>query len=432
MSQAPTKVLESRDLKGIAKFLGAPKPDGSKKQVVVLAGAGISTSAGIPDFRSPGTGLYSNLARFNLPYPEAVFAIDFFESNPYPFYALAKELAPGLYRPTPTHSFIDLLSQKGHLLKCFTQNIDTLERRAGVPPEKIVEAHGSFATSSCIDCKKPFDDERMGRIIRGEENAGKGHKARMEIPKCDSCGGLVKPDIVFFGEGLPKNFFESLPLIPKADLVIIMGTSLMVQPFASLATMAAPEVPVLLLNLERVGGIGREPTDVVHLGPCDQGVRDLCELMGWESELEDLWALTALPSPSSPSLEEASKTKAERDAELEKELEKISEAIEASLRVSDEFAEETKAELDAEKPTETPATGEVGRSKEHEVYKDGEWDEYGHHLDKLTAKIGLKQDANSDVPDTSGVATPKPRSASSSAPSESREKDTDKLEKSNP
>jgi NAD-dependent histone deacetylase SIR2 len=82
----------------------------------------------------------------NLPYPEAVFDIDFFRKTPEPFYSLAQELYPGKFRPTITHSFISLLYQKGLLLKLFTQNIDCLEREAGVPSDKIIEAHGSFAT----------------------------------------------------------------------------------------------------------------------------------------------------------------------------------------------------------------------------------------------------------------------------------------------
>lgn len=108
-------------------------------------GAGISTSAGIPDFRSPDTGLYANLARLDLPYAEAVFDISYFRNNPLPFYTLAQELFPGKYRPTITHSFIKLLHDKDLLLKLFTQNIDCLELEAGLPEDMVVEAHGSFA-----------------------------------------------------------------------------------------------------------------------------------------------------------------------------------------------------------------------------------------------------------------------------------------------
>lgn len=136
-------------------------------------------------------GLYANLERFNLPYPEAVFDICFFRRNPAPFYLLAKELAPGLFRPTPTHSFIRLLADKGLLGMCFTQNIDTLERMAGVPADKLVEAHGSFASNACIECKKPFDDAKMREAVE-----------KQTAPHCEKCGGLVKPNITFFGEGV--------------------------------------------------------------------------------------------------------------------------------------------------------------------------------------------------------------------------------------
>jgi len=106
-------------------------------------------------------------------------------------YALAQELYPGRFRPTLAHSFVRLLASHGLLHTCFTQNIDTLERRAGVPADKIVEAHGSFATQRCIDCRVPYDDEKMHRDVK-----------ERKIPRCERCGGLVKPDIVFFGESV--------------------------------------------------------------------------------------------------------------------------------------------------------------------------------------------------------------------------------------
>ncbi|RCH78880.1 NAD-dependent protein deacetylase sirtuin-2, partial [Rhizopus azygosporus] len=139
------KVLEKANLESIAKYI----KEKDVKNVIVMTGAGISTAAGIPDFRSKDTGLYHNLKSFNLPYAEA--------ENPQPFYTLAKELYPGQFLPTKTHYFIKLLQEKGILLRNFTQNIDTLERLTGLDQEYIVEAHGSFATASCIKCKNPAE-----------------------------------------------------------------------------------------------------------------------------------------------------------------------------------------------------------------------------------------------------------------------------------
>lgn len=108
-------------------------------------------------------------------------------------YTLAKDIAPGKFIPTPTHAFIRLLHEKGRLHTCYTQNIDTLERLAGVPADKIVEAHGSFASQRCIECKTSYNNQKMKLAI----NEGR-------VPRCGEkkCNGLVKPDIVFFGESV--------------------------------------------------------------------------------------------------------------------------------------------------------------------------------------------------------------------------------------
>lgn len=87
------------------------------------------------------------------------------------------------------------------MLRNFTQNIDTLERLTGLDEEYIIEAHGSFASASCIECKKPADEDQ----VREKSLAG-------QVPRCESCKGLVKPDITFFGENLPKRFFDHLPV----------------------------------------------------------------------------------------------------------------------------------------------------------------------------------------------------------------------------
>ncbi|THU97119.1 NAD-dependent deacetylase sirtuin-2 [Dendrothele bispora CBS 962.96] len=258
------------------------------KNIVLMLGAGVSTAAGIPDFRSPKTGLYANLARLNLPYPEAVFDIQFFLKNPVPFYTLAHELYPGKFRPTLTHSFIRLLHSHNLLSLCCTQNIDTLERRAGVPSEKIVEAHGSFATQRCVRCRTPFDDAKMKDFVMN-------YAQKKLIPRCGKkgCGGLIKPDIVFFGESLPPSFFSSQSVVSKADLILVIGTSLTVQPFASLSLYPVPRA---LINLDLVGDFGMRESDeereFILLGQCDDIVRELCRELGWEEELMKLWEET--------------------------------------------------------------------------------------------------------------------------------------------
>lgn len=173
-------------------------------------------AAGIPDFRSPKTGLYNNLQKYNLPYSSAVFEIDYFHKNPQPFFALSKELYPGNFRPTPCHYFIRLLHEKGLLLRHYTQNIDTLEHLAGIPSEKLVEAHGTFRTNHCTRCRAEYSMEWVKEAIFADT-----------VPTCTRCNGVVKPDIVFFGEDLPQKFY----LLPEkdfkeCDLLIIMGTSL--------------------------------------------------------------------------------------------------------------------------------------------------------------------------------------------------------------
>ncbi|KAF1848684.1 NAD-dependent deacetylase sirtuin-2 [Cucurbitaria berberidis CBS 394.84] len=314
---APPQTLSARSLEALAQYI----KDGRAKKIVVMVGAGISTSAGIPDFRSPETGLYANLARLNLPYAEAVFDISYFRNNPEPFYTLAQELYPGKYRPTITHSFVNLLHKKGLLLKLFSQNIDCLEREAGVPADMIVEAHGSFAKQSCIDCKKPYPEERMQEAIQ-----------KKWVPRCLdlSCNGLVKPEIVFFGEQLPADFFENRSLPSEADLAIVMGTSLSVHPFASLPQLCEDRTPRLLINSEKVGDLGGRPDDVLMLEDCDSGVRKLAEACGWLEELEALWAKTARDDTPVTPKESAKKS---RDEVLQDEVDKLTKEVEESLRL---------------------------------------------------------------------------------------------------
>jgi NAD-dependent histone deacetylase SIR2 len=354
----PPRTLSSRSIEGIAKYI----QDGRPKRIVVMTGAGISTSAGIPDFRSPDTGLYANLARLDLPYAEAVFDISYFRQNPDPFYVLAKELYPGQFYPTVAHSFVALLDEKFMLEMLFTQNIDCLERRAGVPGEKIVEAHGSFATQRCIECKTEYPDDLMKKAVESGD-----------VPHCGvpQCNGLVKPDIVFFGESLPAAFHQNTHVPGKADLVIVMGTSLTVHPFASLPQMASEGVPRVLINKEVVGDFGSRPDDVMILGDCDDGVRKLADALGWRDELESMWLEVGgkVKEQEAERLREQRKAMS-KDEVLEAEIAQLTKEVDATLHLSKDHTQRTNDHLQSnlqsawspessEKSTEPPTPVEA-------------------------------------------------------------------------
>lgn len=310
--EKPVQLLDEVTFEGIAKFIRS----GRCSKIIVMTGAGISTAAGIPDFRSPGTGLYDNLQKYDLPTPQAVFEINFFRSNPAPFFTLAKELYPGKFQPTISHYFIKLLSDKGLLQRNYTQNIDTLERVAGIPQEKIIEAHGSFHTAHCVGCQKEYPHE----WIRDEVFADR-------IPYCSKCEGVVKPDIVFFGESLPERFHKHVTKdMSKCDLLIVMGTSLVVQPFASLVDRVPETTPRLLINKEKSGQqvdfftllMGGKSgfqfdsednyRDVMWQGTTDDGCVALADLLGWKDEL------LKLVETAHKKIESVSRTPESRDA----------------------------------------------------------------------------------------------------------------------
>uniref|UniRef100_A0A0N5AXD7 Deacetylase sirtuin-type domain-containing protein n=1 Tax=Syphacia muris TaxID=451379 RepID=A0A0N5AXD7_9BILA len=176
------------------------------------------------------------------------------------------------------------------------KNIDSLEYVAGLPAEKIVTAHGSYNSAKCLGCKKIYSFEWM---------QNKFNDAACKVLRCEICNGIVKPDIVFFGEMLPERFFKYAAAdFPACDMLIIMGTSLIVQPFAGMANEVGKNVPRLLINLTEAGkkkvlhsvfgspclnyGAKNNYRDVFWKGTCDEGVRRLAELLGWDKELAEL------------------------------------------------------------------------------------------------------------------------------------------------
>ena len=270
---------------------------GTYKNIIVMCGAGISTSAGIPDFRSPSAGLYFKLKKYNLPYPEAVFDGNYFKQNPLPFFSLCRELYPTKLTPTLTHQFFTLLKQKGMLQRVYTQNIDALEFLAGLTHDDVIEAHGSFQRSYCTSksCCATYDLEWLKReIFNPEKNDG--------VPKCEKCGSVVRPDVVLFGESLPSRFFDSISEdFDKCDLLVVVGTSLTVSPFNTLVGKSKRCVPRIYINKTAPGKADNmlswflsmtanidftRDNDLFLQGYCDEIVTDICKSLGWLDDLD--------------------------------------------------------------------------------------------------------------------------------------------------
>ncbi|KAJ3610814.1 hypothetical protein NHX12_022905 [Muraenolepis orangiensis] len=244
------------------------------KKILVLTGAGVSVSCGIPDFRSRG-GIYARLAVDfpDLPDPQSMFDIEYFRRDPRPFFKFAKEIYPGQFQPSPCHKFISMLDKQGKLLRNYTQNIDTLEQVAGV--QKIIQCHGSFATASCLVCKHSVDCEAIREDIFNQV-----------VPHCPHCPdiplAIMKPDIVFFGENLPEMFHRAMKQDKdEVDLLIVIGSSLKVRPVALIPNSIPHDVPQILINREQLPHLN---FDVELLGDCDVIVNELCHRLGGDFE----------------------------------------------------------------------------------------------------------------------------------------------------
>lgn len=190
------------------------------KRIVFFGGAGVSTESGIKDFRSVD-GLYH--MKFRYP-PETMLSHSFFETHTEEFYDFYRNqlMPPEDIQPNTAHRRLAELEQQGKLLAVVTQNVDGLHEKAG--SKRIFNLHGSIYENRCLRCGKRFDGLSGARLIRQSNG----------IPRC-SCGGIIKPDVVLYEEGLDQTVIEgAVQAIAQADLLIIGGTSLTVYPAAGL------------------------------------------------------------------------------------------------------------------------------------------------------------------------------------------------------
>merc|ERR1711935_908154 len=306
----------------------------NSKKIIILTGAGVSVSCGIPDFRSRD-GVYARLAVDfpDLPDLQAMFDIHYFRRDPRPFFKFAREIYPGQFNPSPCHRFIRSVEKHGKLLKNYTQNIDTLEQVVGI--ENVVQCHGSFATATCMKCKHKVDAKAIREDIFSQR-----------IPKCSKCTSIVnnssssisednmeagpsqqfsastlpglpgspevapimKPDIVFFGEGLGDEFHNAVAADKEhVDLLIMIGSSLKVRPVALIPSSIDPSVPQILINREPLPHL---TPDVELLGDCDGIINQICHMLGqgWEGpvhsdplvEITELCPKIVEPTPQEP------------------------------------------------------------------------------------------------------------------------------------
>lgn len=219
-------------------------------KIAVLTGAGMSTAAGVPDFRGP-KGLYVTRAYD----PERVFEISYFDRDPRPFYQFSRDFLGLLadIAPTYTHTFLAELEERTPAFGLVTQNIDGLHQQAG--SKNVFPMHGDYETAHCRQCRKACSGKEPRTLME-----------EMEVPACRACGGVIKPDVVFFGENV-RHLGESERLAAESDLMLVLGSSLTVYPAAALPYQAGGEVVIV-----NQGPVGMRGGKGVYLA--DEGLDD--------------------------------------------------------------------------------------------------------------------------------------------------------------
>lgn len=208
------------------------------KRVVVFTGAGVSTESGIPDFRSPG-GIWSRFDPDDFTYQKFIRDPEVRKKQ---WQMLGEGLLTTGAKPNPAHYAIAELDRLGKLDCVITQNVDNLHQKAGVPADKVFELHGNMQWAVCLSCGRRYPFEQIkARLDKGEE-----------IPDCEVCHGLLKPDAVFFGEQLPQKVLEEAThRSSNCDLFIVIGSTLVVYPAAYMpiyATQAGAKLVIINLS----------------------------------------------------------------------------------------------------------------------------------------------------------------------------------------
>ena len=196
------------------------------KKILIFSGAGMSTESGIPDFRSPG-GVWSKYDPSDFYFDKIISsekAREKYWEMSTEFYDTMKDAVPNR-----AHLAIRAIEESGKLLAIVTQNIDNLHHKAGNSPERIIEIHGTAFSVSCLSCGKKYDRNDIQERL----NSG------VKVPYCDDCAGILKPDTISFGQAMPEDkMADALMYARECDLCIVLGSSLVVYPAASVPVHA--------------------------------------------------------------------------------------------------------------------------------------------------------------------------------------------------
>ena len=188
-------------------------------KIIFFTGAGISTDSGIPDFRSPGTGLWNKIkpVEFRQFIEDKDLREDYWEAR------FISSSPLDIARPNPSHFAISDIIHSGRGLAVITQNVDNLHQRSGIPEDLVIELHGNASYAKCLSCQARIELEDLR----------KRWSSKVEVSKCSLCGGIVKAATISFGQEMPRlPMVQSAELIKSCDLMIVVGSSLVVHPAA--------------------------------------------------------------------------------------------------------------------------------------------------------------------------------------------------------
>lgn len=229
---------------------------GDAQEILVFTGAGLSTESGIPDFRGPG-GVWDRYDPSDFYFQKIISD----EKTREKYWKMSTEFYDTMKNAVPNtaHLAIKTLEDKGKLLAIVTQNIDHLHHKARNSPDKIIEIHGTAFSVSCLNCGKSYDRDEIEQRL----------KSGVKIPCCDDCSGILKPDTISFGQAMPEDkMTQAIMHAGNCDLCIVLGSSLVVYPAASVPVHAAKNGARLMIINRDETPLDSQADLVIHDSVC--------------------------------------------------------------------------------------------------------------------------------------------------------------------